>query len=206
MHAARSFDGHMKPDVSTHDTIMQGLHALLGNSTVVNTAMGELDTRSLSSSRRNHRAANNRLLIGDLDAEKQASPNKTSKKKAKKSNLFPGRDAAQHASHARSPFASLNFPSLVSPRDASFPPLDGTSSSDPIYIDSGNENNFFKRQSGHSGRTASDLVKGAMRRSLQPSATMIFSCESDEDDDKLPASTPEKKKGIKRLSYMSSNR
>jgi hypothetical protein len=51
-----------------------------------------------------------------------------------------------------------------------------------------------------------DLVQGAKRRSLEPSATTIFSCESDEDDDKLPASTPKKKKGIVRLSYMSHNR
>ena len=60
MHAARSFVGCMKPDVSTHDTIIQGLHALLENSTVINTTMGELDTQSLSSSHhQNHQAANN---------------------------------------------------------------------------------------------------------------------------------------------------
>ena len=51
-----------------------------------------------------------------------------------------------------------------------------------------------------------DLVQGAKRRSLEPSATMIFSCESDEDDYKLPASTPKKKKGIDRPTYMSHNR
>jgi hypothetical protein len=90
------------------------------------------------------------------------------------------------------------------PRDASFPPHHG-SSSDPISIDDRKENSFFQR-SGLSDRTASDLLQGAKRRSLEPSATMIFSCESDEEDDKLPASTPEKKKGIARLSYMSHNR
>jgi hypothetical protein len=81
---------------------------------------------------------------------------------------------------------------------------------DPIFIDSSsvnNENCFFQRgQSGHSGRSAADLVQGAKRRSLEPSAATIFSCESDEDDDFLPTSTPEKKKGIARLLYMSSNR
>jgi hypothetical protein len=35
---------------------------------------------------------------------------------------------------------------------------------------------------------------------------MIFSCESDKDDEKLPASTREKKKGIACLNYMSGNR
>jgi hypothetical protein len=205
-HAARSFVGRMKPDVSTHDTTMQGLGALLGNTTVVNTSTGEIDTRSLPSSRRNHRATSNRLRID------KSYPNQTIKrKKARKSNLYPGgappkdppRDA-QDASHARAPFASLNSPSLILPRDASFPPHHG-SSSDPISIDDRKENSFFQR-SGLSDRTASDLVQGAKRRSLEPSATMIFSCESDEEDDKLPVSTPEKKKGIARLSYMSHNR
>jgi hypothetical protein len=59
MHAARSFVGSMKPDVSTHDSTMQGLGALLGNSTAINTTVGELDTRALPPSRRNHRATNN---------------------------------------------------------------------------------------------------------------------------------------------------
>jgi len=49
-------------------------------------------------------------------------------------------------------------------------------------------------------------VQGAKRRSLEPSATNIFSCESDEEDETVLASTPEKKKGIARLNYMSSNR
>jgi hypothetical protein len=172
--------------------------------TVINTSMGELDTRALPSSHRNHRARNNRLLIDE------SSPNNTSKKKARKSNLYPGacpkdppRDA-QDASHARAPFASLNFPSLISPRHASFPPRH-RSNPDPISIDDGDENYFFERN-GLSGWTAADLVQGAKRRSLEPSATMIFSCESDEEDEKLPASTPEKKNGIARLNYMSGNR
>jgi hypothetical protein len=213
--AAKAFVGRMKPEVSTHDTTMQGLGALLGNSTVIKTAGGELDTRSLPSSRRKHRVANNRLFIGgNLNAPPEEG---TSKKKAK-TNLYPGgapppgkdpsRDSTQDASHrVRLPFASIGSPSA----DASFiPTRKGSNSLDPIFIDSSsvnNENCFFQRgQSGHSGRSAADLVQGAKRRSLEPSAAMIFSCESDEEDEKVPASTPVKKKGIARLSYMSKNR
>jgi hypothetical protein len=202
----------MKQDVSTHDTTMQGLGALLGNGTIVETSIGDLDTHSLPSSRRNHQAASNRLLIGAIDAVKQVSPNKASKKKARKTDLFPGafpkdpsKDAAQDTSHAHAPFASINFPSLVSPRVASFPPNYG-SNSRPILVDDQNENYFFGGSELSAGQTALDLVQGAKRCSLEPSATTIFSCESDEDDDKLPASTPKKKKGIGRLGYMSHNR
>jgi hypothetical protein len=84
--AALALVRRMKPEVSTHDTTMQGLGALLGNSTVINTAVGELDTRSLPSSRRKHRATNNRLLIGDLNGREEA----TTRKKKAKTNLYPG--------------------------------------------------------------------------------------------------------------------
>jgi hypothetical protein len=115
--------------------------------------------------------------------------------------------AAQDAScRERTPFASV-----VSPHaGASFVPTHkGSSSSDPIFLDSlfGYDENYISQRgrSGHLGQSAEDLVQGAKRRSIEPSASMIFSCESDEDDDFLPASTPEKKKGIARLSYMTSN-
>ena len=71
---------------------------------------------------------------------------------------------------------------------------DHGSNSHPISIDNHNEN-YFYRGSALSGRTALNLVQGAKRRSLEPSATMIFSCESDEDDYKLPPH-PRRRKGL----------
>jgi hypothetical protein len=81
MHASRALVvGRFKPDISTHDNAMQRLSSLFGNNTIINTANGEMSSRSLASSAKNHRASNNRLRPED-----QSSPNKKDKKKSRTS-------------------------------------------------------------------------------------------------------------------------
>jgi hypothetical protein len=55
-------------------------------------------------------------------------------------------------------------------------------------------------------RDAESLLQGAMRKSLEPMATIIYSIDSDEDDEVRSAATPEKKKGVDRFKFMSGNR
>jgi hypothetical protein len=45
-----------------------------------------------------------------------------------------------------------------------------------------------------------------MRKSLEPMATIIYSVDSDEDDEVQSAATLEKKKGVERFQFMSGKR
>jgi hypothetical protein len=122
-------------------------------------------------------------------------------KKARKSNPFPGafpndpsRDAAQNTSHTRAPFASLNLPCSFFPMLLCFHTAMAAILI-PFLLILAMKITLFQRH-GLSGQTTSDCVQGAKCHSLEPLATMSFSCESDKDDEKLPASTTEKKEGI----------
>jgi hypothetical protein len=66
--------------------------------------------------------------------------------------------------------------------------------------------NFYHDRELPVFRDAENLTRGAMRKSLQPMATTIYSVDSDEDDEERPASTPEKKEGMARFQFMSGNR
>ena len=66
--------------------------------------------------------------------------------------------------------------------------------------------NFYHDRELPVFRDAENLLQGAMRKSLEPMATTIYSVDSDEEDEERPASTPEKKEGMARFQYMSDNR
>jgi hypothetical protein len=73
-------------------------------------------------------------------------------------------------------------------------------------LDADGDHDFYRDRELLVFRDAENLVQGALRRSIEPTATTIYSVDSDEDDEKQPAATPEKKKGMARLQFMSSNR
>jgi hypothetical protein len=102
-------------------------------------------------------------------------------------------------------------------------PPDHGSNSHSISIDNHNENcndnifpigmldadvghNFYHDRELPVFRDAENLLQGAMRKSLEPMATTIYSVDSDEDDEERPASTPEKKEGMARFQFMSGKR
>jgi hypothetical protein len=66
--------------------------------------------------------------------------------------------------------------------------------------------NFYHDRELPVFRDAKNLFQGAMRKSLEPMATTIYSVDSDQDDEERPASTPEKKEGMARFQFMSGNR
>jgi hypothetical protein len=137
----RPFVGQMKPNMSTHDTTMQGLGTLLGNGTIVTTSMGDFNTQLLP----NHIATSNSLCIDKSYPNNQTVSKK--KKARKKSNIYPNAPDAPACAHA--PSTSLNFPLLVSPHVASFSPNHGSNFSDQISIDDKSKNYFFREVHYH---------------------------------------------------------
>jgi hypothetical protein len=66
--------------------------------------------------------------------------------------------------------------------------------------------NFYHDRELPAVRDAENLLQGAMRKSLEPMATTIYSVDSDEEDEERPASAPEKREGMARFQFMSYNR